>query len=672
MIEKIFLAIIEITLTSSIVILPLLLFSSKLKKNYTSKWRYLLWLVIAVRLIIPLNFNLPQSPVSITVPPQLETASYAFPLDITSDKSTTPDIKNTLDKSNTLDTSVNSSKINPIPKENFLSSINISLLNVISIIWLLGVFAFITNELISYFVFRKATLRWSIPVTNEKTLSIFHKLCGDMTITKPIRVMTCKKVSSPMLIGLLKPVILLPSTNLCAEDLSVILKHELIHFKGHHISYKLLMTIANAIHWFNPLVYFMVKEANKDIEFYCDDLVVKNMDMSYKAKYSDAILAVMHFTPNHNTIFSTHFNGGVETMKKRFKNIFDTNKKRKGIASLCIILSVILISSSLVACQKSQKPSTEDTAKAFLKAYYEVDDYTMLTEFDALLEDATTNKKYKEPVTTGIAQFTDEVEEEMRNILLKQVNDYITFDAGTDLISNRYVTRNVMAAKEYGCTVEVKEITLEDAGNKEVMKDYYNYFYSTKVALTYEDGNVEEQILDGNISLTKENEKWLVSSFKEINGIVSNKNYYKFENANSSNSQNEGTNEVALNTTFATPQEVCDAYIQAMLDSNYSLIGTMTFNSINSISIAEGQKMWDTIKIQDVKIVKSEVRDNKGWYELEFNVTEPGTSDFGKGQTTRWLYIGSGTKNNVVHWYVEGLKSDGEPDENWWITILGG
>ncbi|MEG2288946.1 MAG: M56 family metallopeptidase [Clostridium sp.] len=672
MIEKLFLTFIEITLTTSIIILPLLLFSSKLKKIYTSTWRYILWLVIIVRLIIPLNLNLPKSPINITVPKQLESTAYNFTVNTTSDKSNVLDFKNTSDKSTSIDTNINSSKIATPIEEKSLTPIDITPLKLISILWLIGVLSFIIYQFINYFIFRKITLRWSTPVTDKKILDILKNLCSDMAIKKSIKIMTCKKVASPMLLGLLKPMIILPTKNLNSDDLSVILKHELTHLKCHDISYKLIMNTSTALHWFNPLIYLMVKETSKDIEFHCDDLVIRNMDTAYKAKYSDAILAAMHYNPNYNTIFSTNFNGDVETMKMRFKNIFDTNKKHKGISALCIILSMILVSSSLVACHKTKKSSTEDTAKAFLKGYYEIKDYDILAEYDVVIEDATKNKKYKYPITTGVPQFTDEVDGKIRNIFLKQINDYMTVDAGTNLILNRYVPKNIVIAKEFGYTVEVKELTLGDAGNNQLIKDYYNYFYSAKIILTYEDGNVEEQVLDGNISLKKENEKWLVSSFKETNGLVPNKNYYKPSNDNSSNSQNENINDVNSNTSFATPQELCDAYMQAMLDSDYSFIGGHTANSINSTSLAEGQKTWDTIKIQDVKIVESEVRDTKAWYELEFNVTDPGTSAFDKGPTGRWLYISSITKNNVVYWYVEGLNSGGKPDENWWKLMLGG
>lgn len=68
MIERLFLNVVEITLATSWVILPLILFSSLLKKKYTAKWSYALWLIIAIRLILPINFELPQSAFSITVP----------------------------------------------------------------------------------------------------------------------------------------------------------------------------------------------------------------------------------------------------------------------------------------------------------------------------------------------------------------------------------------------------------------------------------------------------------------------------------------------------------------------------------------------------------------------------------------------------------------------------
>lgn len=77
------------------------------------------------------------------------------------------------------------------------------------------------------------------------------------------------------------------------EEIKVILKHELTHYKRHDLWYKLLLICANGIHWFNPIIYFMVRQANRDLEYSCDDAVVGNEDMEYRKAYSKTILKSM-------------------------------------------------------------------------------------------------------------------------------------------------------------------------------------------------------------------------------------------------------------------------------------------------------------------------------------------------------------------------------------------
>lgn len=58
------------------------------------------------------------------------------------------------------------------------------------------------------------------------------------------------------------------------QALYFILKHELIHYKQKDLWYKLLLLMAQVIHWFNPLVYIMVEQAEQDLEARCDLKVV--------------------------------------------------------------------------------------------------------------------------------------------------------------------------------------------------------------------------------------------------------------------------------------------------------------------------------------------------------------------------------------------------------------
>ena len=145
------------------------------------------------------------------------------------------------------------------------------------------------------------------------------------------------------------PLLLLPDLDYSDTDLKIILKHELIHYKRRDIWYKLLLVCANAVHWFNPLVYLIMVTSNKDMEMACDSELIKDSDTAFRKQYSETILMAIQKGNQHQTAFSTYFYGGKKTMKERFTNIFSMNKKRKGIIALCAIIIVIGIAGASMA-----------------------------------------------------------------------------------------------------------------------------------------------------------------------------------------------------------------------------------------------------------------------------------------------------------------------------------
>lgn len=66
-----------------------------------------------------------------------------------------------------------------------------------------------------------------------------------------------------MLLGLLRPVILLPERASGGAEETLMLRHELLHLRRHDLAYKLLLLLVNGIHWFNPLVWWMGREASR-------------------------------------------------------------------------------------------------------------------------------------------------------------------------------------------------------------------------------------------------------------------------------------------------------------------------------------------------------------------------------------------------------------------------
>lgn len=99
----------------------------------------------------------------------------------------------------------------------------------------------------------------------------------------------------------------------------LILRHELVHHQQHDLWYKLVLLVANAVHWFNPLVYLLIGQANRDVEQVCDEKVVANQDMAYRKAYSMTILQAM--SNSRGIALSTYLSKEAQNGKKRFTAI---------------------------------------------------------------------------------------------------------------------------------------------------------------------------------------------------------------------------------------------------------------------------------------------------------------------------------------------------------------
>lgn len=330
MLQSLFQNVIEITLTTSAVIAALMLLLPLIHKSYTAKWRYCVWLVLAVRLLIPFSLSLPQTPIEIILPSQ--NIEFKVPVQ------------------NTTASPLSDNTAVPQAVKDSTAAGTITLNEILSILWVLGIAVFMLYHLAGYFLFKRSVLRFSRPVEDEQITGLWCEVKEEMKISQNIRLLSCKKVKSPMMTGFFKPILLLPKLALSSSDLKIILKHELIHYKRGDIWYKLLLICANAVHWFNPLMYFMTAMSNKNIEMVCDSEVIRDSDISFRKQYSETILSAIHKGSLRRTSFSTYFYGGKKTMKERFINIFDMNKKRSGIITFLIVLISVALIGGIVAC----------------------------------------------------------------------------------------------------------------------------------------------------------------------------------------------------------------------------------------------------------------------------------------------------------------------------------
>jgi hypothetical protein len=142
-----------------------------------------------------------------------------------------------------------------------------------------------------------------------------------------------------MMIGLIKPRILLPTVEMERNELRFILTHELVHYKRKDLLYKYLVLMATALHWFNPVVYLMAKSINALCETSCDAEILRSADVETRQSYGEAIIGVVQYQSKMKTALSTTFYGGKKGMKKRIASVMDTQSKKLGT----VIISLVLV-----------------------------------------------------------------------------------------------------------------------------------------------------------------------------------------------------------------------------------------------------------------------------------------------------------------------------------------
>ena len=141
-------------------------------------------------------------------------------------------------------------------------------------------------------------------------------------------IIVCEAISTPAVTGLLCPRLLLPHERYDVQELRYILRHELCHLKRRDMLLKLVLLAANAMHWFNPVVYLMLRQADEDIELACDSAATDGLELPERAAYSRTLLAAVQSSVRALPA-TTCFGGTVERLKRRITNVLGAQKKRR-------------------------------------------------------------------------------------------------------------------------------------------------------------------------------------------------------------------------------------------------------------------------------------------------------------------------------------------------------
>lgn len=246
---------------------------------------------------------------------------------------------------------------NTINSGDFAVSVksHVDFFKIFFVIWLIGAIILTVVMVIGFIAMRQK--RKNISMADYKIKNILYECKNISGIKKNIDI-ALSDVKSPVIFGMLKPIILVPYN--CVEKMSdseikYIILHELSHYKNKDILMNYLMCVFQILYWFNPLVWIIFKQMKIEREIVCDSSVLNMLDEDNYTDYGMTIIRFIETVPQKRVFaLSADMGGSKKHIKMRIEKIASFTKetlwsKIKGIAIFAMVFAVILSQASVIS-----------------------------------------------------------------------------------------------------------------------------------------------------------------------------------------------------------------------------------------------------------------------------------------------------------------------------------
>ena len=216
-------------------------------------------------------------------------------------------------------------------------------------IWVAGILAMIILIIKSSLRLRNLE-KSALPLQNREVRRLYHQCLEETGIRRDIPVCSTAFLKSPIIVGLLKPCIYLPIhliSDYNESDLRYMLLHELQHYKHHDAIGNFLMNLAGVVYWFNPVVWYALREMRNDREIACDSSVLNMLEDDDYENYGNTLINFAEKVSLSPFPFAAGLGGNMKQMKQRIINIASYEKPTfiKRLKSMAaFVLTAVLLS----------------------------------------------------------------------------------------------------------------------------------------------------------------------------------------------------------------------------------------------------------------------------------------------------------------------------------------
>ena len=315
----VFLKLLNLSISASWLVLAVLVL--RLVSKRSPKWmNVLLWGIVALRLVLPFSVES-----ALSLIPSAETVSPAV---VQFDPAPTI----------TSGVSIIDNAVNPSLSEHFAAVPTMSVnplyvwTEIAGWVWLIGLGTMLLYALVSYLRLRRR-VRVSLPVQDHIYL--------------------CDAISSPFILGVVKPHIYLPS-GLDEVQRQNVLSHEQAHLARRDHWWKPLGFALLAVYWFNPVLWLAYALLCRDIELACDERVIRTMDESAVKTYSTVLLAC---SMPRKAVITCPLAFGEVGVKERVRNALHYKKPAFWVVAASVAVCVVV-----AVCFLTNPPTDTDAA----------------------------------------------------------------------------------------------------------------------------------------------------------------------------------------------------------------------------------------------------------------------------------------------------------------------
>lgn len=229
---------------------------------------------------------------------------------------------------------------NSLMGNQYILTMKLGTIKILLILWIC-IFVFILGyKIYEHLSYKKELLKDSKEITDQNILNIFELEKGNKQIHSKLKIMSSNSISSPLTIGIRKPILLLPNKNYTDEEYHLIFSHEIIHIIRQDSITKLFLVFCNALCWFNPFMLIAIKKCSEDLELSCDYHVLRNREPHERKTYAQLILNDVYSEKG----FTTCLSANAKSLHYRLKNIIQPKNTKLGSILICISFVLLILS----------------------------------------------------------------------------------------------------------------------------------------------------------------------------------------------------------------------------------------------------------------------------------------------------------------------------------------